>query len=503
MFAPRPRRAAALRRAAAAGIALAVLAALAFPPAARAQAAPPGRAVGLAAGPSNATATWLRWAAPEDGGPVAGYEIERDEDGDGSWRALATVGAASAVRAYRDEGLTTGKAYRYRVRAVNAAGAGAWSEAASAAPSEPPGRVADLAVAEASAASLTLRWSAPPDGGSPILRYDVQRLFGVEVVHVVGGWGLLRSGADGDGGWPEGETAHAFEVERPFAGVGRSYRVRAWNAAGPGEWSAPTPPAGGAAPAAPPRPEVAAVDPGAVSLRWTAPGDGGAPIFVYEVQRRHGIDDLTGVDHWTTAAWALPGEPVAEVGEASRGRARTYRVRAWNAVGDGAWSRRSALGPGLAAFGGSFGEFRALLAAECRGDAEVFGSAPRDGENALLPYSTTASGEENADFEAAFADGFDATPLLVGRCAGPAYLGDPPRGEAAFVLFTGSLDRLREGLAAQCGPGAIAYATPRRGGGEGFVPYPAGAGADRAAFEAAFPFGRLWREPLLLGGCRP
>lgn len=494
MPAPRqPRPLAALRRTAFAAAVLAVIAPLAFPAAARAQqVAPPGAVAGLEAGPSAADAIWLRWDAPADGGPAEGYEVERAGDGGGDWSALASVGAA--IPAHRDAGLTAGGAYRYRVRAFNAAGAGAWSETASAAPAARPGRVADLAVAGADAASLTLRWSAPPDGGAPILRYDVQRLFGVEVVYVVGGWAHES--------WPDGEREHAFEVGRPFDGIGRSYRVRAWNAAGPGGWSAPTPPVEAAAPAAPPRPEVAAVDPDAVALRWAAPGDGGAPIFVYEVQRRHGIDDLTGVDYWTTAAWALPFEPAAGVAEALRGRARTYRVRAWNAVGDGEWSRRSLLGPGLAAFGGSFGEFRALLAAECRGDAEVHGTAPRGGEGVLLPYSTTADEADNAAFEAAFADGFDRAPLFVSRCAGPAYLGDPPRGGVALVLFTGSLDRLREGLEAQCDPGAVAWATPRAGGGA-FVPYSAVPDADRSAFEAAYPFGRLWREPLLLSGCRP
>ena len=75
----------------------------------------------------------LRWTSNGDGGSaVTGWEYQRKEgSGDwGSWTEVCTTGSAAGCpgkTAHSVMGLTNGTAYRFRVRAVNAVGAGAAS----------------------------------------------------------------------------------------------------------------------------------------------------------------------------------------------------------------------------------------------------------------------------------------------------------------------------------------------------------------------------------------
>ena len=78
----------------------------------------------------------LTWAAPvSDGGsPITGYKVYRATSA-GAETLLSTVGV---VLSYTDPGLTSGLAYYYEVRAVNAVGEGPKSNEASVTPTAPP-----------------------------------------------------------------------------------------------------------------------------------------------------------------------------------------------------------------------------------------------------------------------------------------------------------------------------------------------------------------------------
>jgi Ca2+-binding RTX toxin-like protein len=130
-----------------------------------------------------AAAAVVRWTAPIDNGgsPVQRYEIQVLNGAGRPTGTLRTAAAAAAVQTVT--GLANGTAYRFRVRAVNALGAGPWSAASTAVtPRTIPGKVRALTAkpgAKGGKPTTTVRWTAPAStGGSKITGYRItwQRL---------------------------------------------------------------------------------------------------------------------------------------------------------------------------------------------------------------------------------------------------------------------------------------------------------------------------------------
>ena len=456
-----------------------------------------GAVTGLVVDIMNATSLRVKWlpAADEDS-PVTGYDIQRSEDGGEAW---ADIAVGNRFWSHRDQSLTTGQPYWYRVRVVREEGPWPWSEPVSATPAAPPDVIADLAVGTIGASSLTLTWSVPPENGSPIFRYELQRMFGSDHRITVGLWVFSE--------WPEGHETFAFEVEDALIDPGRAYQVRSWNAAGASEWSAPLVATGASVPARTPTLTIIGVGPEDVRLRWTAPEANGSDIFAHQVERRAGIDHLLGVDHWAEEAW-VAGKPYTTIETNFHGSARTFRVRAWNAVGEGAWSPRSAIRWGLMSISGTPDEFRAILGAQCPGGVELYGSVIVDGDGRLVPFAVDAEGqvsEESRAFEEAFAEGFAVRPVFVTHCQELSYLGTSVASSSLMLTtFKGGVDRLQHALEAECDAGVVAYANGPDDATEPLVAYsPSWDDAENAAFIDAFPFRRFWHEPLLISGCAP
>ena len=123
------------------------------------------------------TAIDLSWDVFDDNGAaITGYRIERSASGFGEkWKLLA---ASHRRNSYRDTGLAGGSTWSYRVSAINSAGTGHFSNAASATtdgtPPGPPGAPLYLR-AEPGANSVTLHWDPPADDGGAAItgyRYD-------------------------------------------------------------------------------------------------------------------------------------------------------------------------------------------------------------------------------------------------------------------------------------------------------------------------------------------
>ena len=94
------------------------------------QATVPGAAVLKAAKPATGRGVALSWTVPSSGGsPITSYRIYR-RTGTGAEGLLTTVGGT--VTSYRDTANRKGASYTYRVVAVNAVGAGPYSNAATA-----------------------------------------------------------------------------------------------------------------------------------------------------------------------------------------------------------------------------------------------------------------------------------------------------------------------------------------------------------------------------------
>ncbi|HVM46292.1 MAG TPA: hypothetical protein VM582_10185, partial [Candidatus Thermoplasmatota archaeon] len=162
---------------------------------------------------------------------------------------------------------------------------------------------------------LSLAWTTPAPGASPILHYTVYRAESASGPFAP----LLTS------------TGTSLADSGLGDGVTRFYRVSATNDAGEG---APSATASGTTFTAPLAPTVTAVaGPGAGELRvdWTAPSNGGTAITHYTVYR---ANSATGpfVALATTTATTH-----ADAG-LGNGETRYYRVSATNAVGEGASS---------------------------------------------------------------------------------------------------------------------------------------------------------------------
>ena len=272
----------------------------------------------------------LDWEpSPDDGGSdLIRYEFMYDGV---AWETAG--GAASALNtAVLVSGLTPHREYTFKVRAVNAVGAGEAISGmkaptgdlqAPSAPGKPTATVGNQMV--------TLSWTTPvTDGGSDITKYQYQ----YEKLGVMGDW----------------TDAVGLDLTEQVDGLenGQNYRfrVRAENRVGPGEqsdWSDVVTP-GATVPGPPRNLQATASDEGRgyVDLRWDAPlSDGGASITGYDYK----IDD----GGWTSFSWLdnrdENGRQYHRISGLVNGRTYTFQVRAVNSVGAGAASNGATATP--------------------------------------------------------------------------------------------------------------------------------------------------------------
>ena len=247
------------------------------PPPARAALAPTD--VTATAGDASAVVTWT--PPTDDGGAaITGYEVQAYD-----LTAFDPVGAARAVPAGTTRvtmtGLTNGTPYWFRVRAVNSVGKGAWSDGSNPVtpmvPVTAPDAPAIGAVTGGSGLAV-VRWTAPAnDGGAAITGYEVQ------VVNAATGAtvGAVR---------PAAADASQLTVTGLANGTAYRFRVRALNEVGAGAYSATS--AAVTPMAVPGTPPSVTATSGAnggaltVTVRWTAPNNGGSPIVAYYVTRQ-------------------------------------------------------------------------------------------------------------------------------------------------------------------------------------------------------------------------
>ena len=358
---------------------------------------PPGAPTALqgAAAENSVTVTWtppLSEAGDElnDGGsPIIRYEYsQKTGDGDyGEWMAIAARGLFTTTsaedRALTDtavdvdtteatmgfvvSGLTAGTAYQYRVRAVNATGAGMAAAMRSPVyPGTKPLAPANLNArpvydAASGTAQVTLSWASGGDGGSPITKWEYVTATTLAA---------LATQAGTDANWvpicestatmPDPTCAGSTSVTLPRSlptrapdprdatlmaaittGLGSAdtaddehhFVIRAANAQGAGFQSG-TDSARFAlsVPSAPSVVHIQATSATSITLAWTASGAGGSTITRYEYSVKTG-DGSYGA--WV-ADDATPGVTYTIPTGTPAGTALTFRVRAVNAIGSGA-----------------------------------------------------------------------------------------------------------------------------------------------------------------------
>ena len=99
------------------------------------QATATGRVANLTATAQGTSQIDLAWSRPA-GSRITGYRLER-KTGSDSYSPVTPVPAAGATT-YEDTGLSAGTTYTYRLRAVNSAGTGRWSDEAEVTTASPP-----------------------------------------------------------------------------------------------------------------------------------------------------------------------------------------------------------------------------------------------------------------------------------------------------------------------------------------------------------------------------
>ena len=186
---------------------------------ARTDASTLGAPTGLSAAAGGENAITLTWTALEG---ASSYRIERSRYQDGPWERLSNGHGATPYTDSRD--LYPGMTRWYRVAANGSGGTGAWSDVASGTtavgadgPATAPPAPTLLRFTSVGQGQVSLAWDRPAsDGGAPITGYEYQEYFGGETFTTTGTTGTIR-------GLEQGSY--------------RSFRVRAVNAVGEGEWS--------------------------------------------------------------------------------------------------------------------------------------------------------------------------------------------------------------------------------------------------------------------------
>ncbi len=253
--------------------------------------------------------------ASANGSPITKWQYQQATTASGlssaSWNDINQTGGSLS---YTVDGLTNGTTYHFRVRALNAVGAGPASNPASATPAGVPGEPTNFA-ATAGDGQVTLSASTSANG-SPITKWQYQQATSAS---------SLGSAPWNDISQTGGTLGHT--VDGLTNGTTYHFQVRAVNAVGDGPASDPA----SAMPVAVPGPvRDLSADPGDghVVLTWNAPSTGGPPSS-YVVRHRSGSGAY--------GAWTDVGLATSQmVTGLTNGTAHTFQVRARNASGAGA-----------------------------------------------------------------------------------------------------------------------------------------------------------------------
>ncbi|XP_062974483.1 immunoglobulin superfamily member 22 [Elgaria multicarinata webbii] len=121
----------------------------------------------------------MKWKAPKDNGgkQVTHFIIERKMVGKKSWIKVGEIDSKHTT--FATDKVEEGKAYQFRILAVNSEGASEaleTEEIFAGDPIEPPGHASQPQVTDVTKEAVTITWNPPAkDGGSPVMGYVVER----------------------------------------------------------------------------------------------------------------------------------------------------------------------------------------------------------------------------------------------------------------------------------------------------------------------------------------
>ncbi|VDK78974.1 unnamed protein product [Dibothriocephalus latus] len=267
----------------------------------------------------------LSWKKPrkDGGGKISGYVIEYKPFSGGDWTKAAGAGGKDTQGTVT--GLTKGEKYLFRVSAKNEAGIGEPAQTNRAILCKPKYDAPDAPgtpnVDDVDKDHVDLSWTAPlKDGGARITGYAVEK-------RKLGTDDWVPATADGK---PVSGTQ--ARVENLDENEVYEFRVRAVNAAGPGEPSLPCDATRVAKKKVKPdSPEDVTVDDvmaNSCTVKWNPPkSDGGAPITDYIVEK---CDEALGI--WEPVPGIARGNSLPVTG-LTEGKRYLFRVTAVNPIG--------------------------------------------------------------------------------------------------------------------------------------------------------------------------
>ena len=283
----------------------------------------------------------IAWSRPDsDGGSdITSYDLryirsDADDSVDANWTLKEDF--SQSASSYSILGLTNGVAYHMQVRAINAAGDGAWSERVTRTPKGSPG-TPSIDTVTPSDESLTITWSPPAyNGGVAVTGYNL-RYKRDHLDYVFSAWTYENAI------WTSGD------LEYTFSGLTNGVRYRlglqAVNSKGSSGWSDGNDPRTGIPgdpPELPGAPTISrAISNGtAVDISWSAPADdGGADITSYDLRHIRSDAADKADDNWTVleSAWSS-GALKYTVGGLTAETQYDFQLRAVNSAGAGSWS---------------------------------------------------------------------------------------------------------------------------------------------------------------------
>jgi len=229
----------------------------------------------------------IEWTAPTDDGgtDITDYHVWWDNGTGGSFVFLDT--SMNLLEYYEAGPLDTGKTYRFKVYAENfinlGTESGIGSIIAATVPDPPvpaPTRVSSTKT------SITISWTAPYNGGSPILGYKI----------FMNGGGISSTYTDVTNSGTLDNTLRTFTSATTLTtGLDYKFKVLAYNAVEDGNASTASDPIYSAiVPTAPQAVQKQTSTETSVTVEWTAPADiGGSPLTEYVVYSNGGGTSTT------------------------------------------------------------------------------------------------------------------------------------------------------------------------------------------------------------------
>ena len=258
--------------------------------------------------PGHAQVT-LTWTYDSSSAAATGYQYSKD--GGSTWTAATVTGTVGTIT-YTVTSLTNSTEYTFKVRGVNAYGNGAESVGVKATPIAKPAKPAGF-TATAKDKAVDLAWTDPSNS-------------------TITGWEYQYKTDGAYGSWTDVPNSTAsttsYTVTDLTNDTAHTFKIRAVNASGDGVESDEKSATPKSAPAKPTGFTAAAKHQSA-DLSWTDPGD--SSITKWEYQQKSGGGNYGS---WTTMSTSATATSYT-VRSLTNNTTYTFRIRAWNAYGNG------------------------------------------------------------------------------------------------------------------------------------------------------------------------